>query len=129
MSRLLTFLMPSLRQVWWLSAAIAVSLMAFSPAALATTRISMEAANSSAILAYDIDLEMDRARKEKTVEHYGEGIREIVEEATKNNVNTPDSKPTAQNSYERESPLNEVLPKRIGKDFSKSDLENMESDD
>ena len=81
----------------------------------------------SNLIAYDIDLEMDKAREEKTVEHYGEGIRDIVKDATDNNVNAPDSKETAENSYERESKLNDVLPKRIGQDFSQEDLADMEN--
>ena len=86
-------------------------------------------AESPTLLAYNIDQEMDQARKEKTVEHYGEGIRDIVEDATENNVNNPDKKPTAESTYERESPLNDVLPKQIGKDFSQEDLADMENSD
>ncbi|MGB3293638.1 MAG: hypothetical protein WBB01_11685 [Phormidesmis sp.] len=70
---------------------------------------------------------MDKARMEKTVEHYGEPVRDIVQQATQNNENNPERKSTAKNTYERESPLNELLPKKIGKDFSKEDLENMEN--
>lgn len=81
----------------------------------------------SNLIAYDIDFEMDQARKEKTIEHYGEGIRDVVEDATDNNVNNPDSKETAKNSYERESQLNDVLPKQIGQDFSKADLSDLEN--
>ncbi len=87
------------------------------------------ATESPTLLAYNIDQEMDQARKEKTVEHYGEGIRDIVEDATENNVNNPNSKPTAESTYERESPLNDVLPKQIGKDFSEEDLADMENSD
>lgn len=78
------------------------------------------------LIAYNVDLEMDKARVEKTVEHYGEPIRDIVEKAAQNNENAPDSKSTAENSYERESPLNDVLPERVGKKFSQSDLQDME---
>lgn len=81
----------------------------------------------SALLAYDIDLQMDKARMEKTVEHYGEPIRDIVQQATENNENNPEHKSTAKNTYERESPLNDVLPERVGKDFSQKDLEDMEN--
>lgn len=81
---------------------------------------------NSALLAYDVDLQMDQARMEKTVEHYGEPVRDIVQEAVKNNENNPERKPTAKNTYERESRLNDVLPEKVGKDFSKEDLEDME---
>ena len=79
------------------------------------------------LLAYNIDQEMDQARKEKTVEHYGEGIRDIVEDATENNVNNPNKKSTAESTYKRENPLIDVLPKQIGKDFSQEDLADMEN--
>ncbi len=85
------------------------------------------ATTTATSIAYNVDLEMDKARKEKTVEHYGEPIRDIVEQATQNNENKPDSKPTAENTYQRESWLNEVLPERIGKHFSQEDLQNMEN--
>lgn len=78
-------------------------------------------------IAYNVDLEMDKARKEKTVEHYGESIRDVVEQATQNNENNPDGKPTAKNTYERESQLNEVLPEKIGEGFSQKDLKNLEN--
>ena len=78
------------------------------------------------MLAYDVNLQMDEARKEKTIEHYGEGVKPIVEDATKNNENKPDSKETAENSYQRESKLNDLLPKKIGDGFSKEDLSDME---
>lgn len=78
------------------------------------------------LLAYNVDLEMDKARVEKTVEHYGEPIRDIVEQAARNNENAPDSKSTAENSYERESPLNDILPESVGKKFSQGDLKDME---
>jgi hypothetical protein len=81
------------------------------------------------LLAYNIDLEMDKAREEKTVEHYGEGIRDIVQDANTNNVNNPDSKPTAENTYKREKSLIDALPNQIGKDFSKEDLAHMEHSD
>lgn len=85
------------------------------------------ATTAPTLIAYNVDLEMDKARKEKTVEHYGEPIRDVVEQATQNNENRPDSKPTAENTYQRESGLNEVLPERIGKHFSQEDLQNMEN--
>jgi hypothetical protein len=87
------------------------------------------AAETSALLdysiAYNIDLEMDKAREEKTVEHYGEGIRDLVEDANKNNVNAPDSKPTAQSTYERSNPVIDVLPKERSTRFSKEELQDM----
>ncbi|MGB3572677.1 MAG: hypothetical protein WA783_16050 [Phormidesmis sp.] len=77
-------------------------------------------------IAYSVDYEMDKARGEKTIEHYGEGIRPIVEQAIENNEENPDSKPTAENSYQRESPLNDLLPDKIGQDFSEADLLEMQ---
>lgn len=94
------------------------------------------ALQSSAIptgeVAYNIDVEMDRARREKTVEHYGEGMRRLVQDAVDNNADNPDAKPTAENTYQRETALNETLPKTlpevIGKDFSSETLEHLEND-
>lgn len=79
-------------------------------------------------VAYSVDYEMDKARAEKTVEHYGEGVRPFVRKALKNNEENPNRKPTAENSYQRESPLNELLPERIGKTFSQTELLEMQSD-
>lgn len=69
-------------------------------------------------MAYNIDYGMDQARGVKTIEHYGEPVREIVEQTIKNNVNHPEPKPTSQNSYQRESKLNDLLPERRGEAFS-----------
>ncbi|MGC1308700.1 MAG: hypothetical protein WA885_15855 [Phormidesmis sp.] len=80
-------------------------------------------------IAYSVDYEMDKARGEKTVEHYGEPVRPIVEQAIKNNENNPNSKSTAENSYKRESPLNDLLPERLGQFFSKDDLLEMRNTD
>ncbi|MGI8934394.1 MAG: hypothetical protein ACR2FS_10000 [Phormidesmis sp.] len=81
------------------------------------------------LIAYSVDYEMDKARGEKTVEHYGESMRPIVKQAIKNNENNPNSKDTAENTYRRESPLNDLLPERIGQFFSKEDLLDMRSTD
>ncbi|PZO56485.1 MAG: hypothetical protein DCF15_08535 [Phormidesmis priestleyi] len=81
------------------------------------------------LVAYSVDYEMDKARAEKTVEHYGEPMRDIVEDALENNEENPNSKPTAQNTYQRESPLNDVLPKKIGDSFSQKELSDMQRDD
>ncbi len=80
------------------------------------------------LIAYNVDYEMDKARAEQTIEHYGEPIREVVEEALQNNVNNPDSKETAENSYQRESPLNDLLPNRnsAGQKFSQDDFSDMQ---
>lgn len=115
-----------LGRVKWLCMAVASILVLMTMAIQPTHALGYDA---STLVAYNIDLEMDKAREEKTVEHYGEGIRDIVESATENNVNNPDSKPTAQSTYERESALNDELPTQIGKDFSQKDLANMESSD
>ena len=88
---------------------------------------NLGAVDNSTLLAYDVDLQMDQARMEKTVEHYGEPVRDIVEQAYENNENNPERKSTAENTYERESALNETLPERVGQDFSKKDLKDMEN--
>ena len=68
-------------------------------------------------LAYNIDYGMDQARGAKTIEYYGEPMREIVEQTMKNNVNHPEPKLTSQNSYQRKSRLNSFLPERRGVAF------------
>ena len=80
------------------------------------------------LIAYSVDYEMDKARAEQTIEHYGEPVREVVEEALQNNVNNPNSKETAENSYQRESPLNDLLPNRnsAGQKFSQDDFSEMQ---
>lgn len=93
------------------------------------TSASFVPSDSSNLIAYSVDYEMDKARAEKTVEHYGEPIRDIVEDALENNDENPDRKSTAQNTYQRESPLNEVLPKKIGDSFSQKELSDMQRDD
>lgn len=85
--------------------------------------------SSGDAIAYSVDYEMDQARIEKTIEHYGEPIRPVVEKAIKNNENNPNSKDTAENSYKRESPLNSVLPEQLGETFSKEDLLEMTGTD
>ena len=77
-------------------------------------------------VAYDVDYEMDQARVEKTIEHYGEQMKPIVEQAIKNNEENPESKATAENSYEREGLLNEQLPESVGETFSKKELVEMD---
>lgn len=79
------------------------------------------------LIAYSLDYEMDRARADQTIEHYGEPVREVVEETLRNNVNHPDSKATAENSYKRKSFLNDLLPNRnsVGKKFSQDDFSGM----
>jgi len=79
-------------------------------------------------VAYSVDYEMDKARAQKTVKHYGEGLRPFVKEVLKNNEENPNRKPTAENTYQRESPLNELLPERIRKTFSKTELLEMKDD-
>jgi len=81
--------------------------------------------NTQPIIAYNIDFGMDLARAERTIEHYGEEIREIVEQALRNNENHPASKDTAKNSYRRETALNTILPERRSSAFSQSDLANL----
>lgn len=72
---------------------------------------------TSSAMAYNIDYGMDQARVAKTIEYYGEPMREIVEQTMKNNVNHPEPKPTSQNSYQRKSRLNTLLPERRGQAF------------
>ncbi len=124
----ITKILSTLGRTKWLCIAAASALLLF---VLAPSPASSfpNSTNASAIVAYNIDFEMDKAREEKTVEHYGEGIRDIVEDATENNVNNPDSKPTAQSTYEREGTLNDELPEQIGKNFSQEDLADMENSD
>ena len=77
------------------------------------------------LVAYNVDYEMDKARAEKTIEHY-EGMEPIVDQAIKNNEENPDSKATAENSYQRETKLNDALPESIGEEFSQAELSDME---
>lgn len=81
----------------------------------------------SGALAYSIDYGLDQARGETTIEFYGdefqgESLREIVEQTLRNNDNHPDRKETAQNSYKRQSFLNDVLPEKRSTAFSKDTL-------
>ena len=78
--------------------------------------------NVNSASAYGLDYEMDLARVEKTIEFYGEELREIVEQAIRNNDTHPDRKETAENSYRRQSFLNEVLPQKRSSAFSKDML-------
>ena len=70
---------------------------------------------------------MDIARVEQTIEHYGEEIRDVVEQALRNNVNNPESKDTAQNTYQRQSTMNDLLPERRSTAFSTEDLRNLKN--
>ncbi len=99
------------------------------PSLISASSASPVSPDLSNLIAYSVDYEMDKARAEKTVEHYGEPIRDIVEDALENNDENPDRKSTAQNTYQRESPLNEVLPKKIGDSFSQEELSDMQRDD
>ena len=73
-------------------------------------------------IAYSIDYEMDQARGEKTIEYYGESLREIVEQTLRNNDGHPERKETAQNSYRRQSFLNDLLPEKRSSAFDKDKL-------
>lgn len=77
------------------------------------------------ILAYNIDFDMDSATAEKTIEYYGEELRELVEQALRNNQNHPERKSTAKNSYQRESALNDLLPEARSSAFSKETLSDL----
>ena len=79
------------------------------------------------LIAYSLDFGMDRARADQTIEHYGEPVRDVVEQTLRNNTNHPDSKETAENSYGRKSFLNNLLPERhsLGKEFSQDDFSGM----
>ena len=77
------------------------------------------------LVAYNIDYKMDLARAERTIEHYGEKIRNIVEQALRNNENNPQSNATAKNSYQRKSALNDILPERRSSAFSQDELSNL----
>ena len=79
------------------------------------------------LLGYSLDYDMDRATGDKTIEYYGEPVRDAVEQAMRNNVNHPERKETAQNSYGRKSFLNDLLPDRNSKEkrFSQDDFSKM----
>lgn len=85
------------------------------------------ASSTQTLVAYSVDYEMDKARVEKTIDHYGEPVRDVAEQALENNENNPDSKETAENSYKRESFWNKILPRRhsVGQEFSKEDFAGM----
>ena len=72
--------------------------------------------------AYSIDYEMDQARGEKTIEYYGESLREIVEQTLRNNDGHPEAKETAQNSFKRQGFLNGMLPEKRKGAFDKERL-------
>jgi hypothetical protein len=84
---------------------------------------------SNQLIAYSVDFDMDKARLEKTIEHYGEPVRGIVEQAVENNDENPEHKDTAENSYKRENSVIDNLPKENGRSFSKEDLVDMEHSD
>ena len=77
------------------------------------------------IVAYNIDFDMDSATAEKTIEYYGEELRDLVEQALRNNQNHPERKSTAKNSYQRESALNDILPEARNSAFSKETLSDL----
>ncbi len=108
---------------------LALTLPSSISASLTSSGLMSPHLSNSNVIAYSVDYEMDKARAEKTVEHYGEPIRDIVEGALENNEENPDSKSTAQNTYQRENPLNEILPKKIGDSFSQKELSDMQRDD
>ncbi len=122
-----------LRLIAKLSIALGIGLAIFfssqylssTAASAATAPVNEDHRAHDSLIAYSVDYEMDKARAEKTVEHYGEGMRPIVQQAIENNEENPDSKSTADNSYKRESSLNELLPEQLGKDFSTTDLLEM----
>ncbi len=84
---------------------------------------------SQTLIAYNIDMDMDRARGEQTIEYYiesyGETLRDIIEQTLRNNENHPEPKSTAKNSYKRESALNDVLPERRSSAFSQDTLSDL----
>ncbi|MBE9062656.1 hypothetical protein [cf. Phormidesmis sp. LEGE 11477] len=129
MNKLLSYFTANLRRGWLFSVFVAIGLTIVSYPLVASPLPLGVSPTAAMTLAYNVDLDMDEARAEKTIEHYGEPVRDIVEDALDNNVNNPDSKPTAENTYERESPLSDILPEKIGEKFSKDDLANMESGD
>lgn len=63
-------------------------------------------------LAYRIDWDKDKARQEKTVEHYGEGVRPIVEDAQKNNAEHPQNQAVPEEEYS-ESKGAKVIPQPL----------------
>ena len=99
----------------WLSGSFGYSLSA----------LAADLPETQTLLAYNIDMGMDEARGEKTIEYHGEELREVVEQTLRNNVNHPESKDTAENSYKRESALNDVLPEKRSSAFSKKELSQL----
>lgn len=108
---------------------LAITFVVLSVCAIAPMPASAIATSSNRLLAYNIDIDMDKAREEKTVDHYGESIRDIVQSANENNVNNPDSKDDAKTTYRRESKLNDLLPEDWNGDFQQKELEDMENSD
>lgn len=106
-----------------------VSLMMTGLFAQSAVALPLRSHTLQPIIAYNIDFGMDLARAEQTIEYYGEEIREIVEKALRNNENNPERKETAQNSYRRESVLNDLLPEARSSAFSESDLVQMKKTD
>jgi len=102
--------------------AIALTTCIFSFVGVNSAAIAIPLPNTQPVVAYNIDFGMDLARAERTIEHYGEEIREIVEQTLRNNENHPESKDTAKNSYRRETTLNTILPEKRSSAFSPSDL-------
>lgn len=113
------------RQGLLLSLSVVVILISFAGGAVAVPALIDDFSQTT--IAYSLDYEMDRARGDQTIEHYGESVREPVEQAMRNNVNHPERKDTAENSYGRKSFMNSLLPKRhkVGKAFSQDDFSSM----
>ena len=112
------------------TAVVATGLMIFGwfgygGAAIAVSQSDMQLVAMQPIVAYNIDFGMDLARVDQTIEYYGEEMRGVVEQALRNNVNHPNSKDTAENSYQRQTALNELLPERRSSAFSKEELTNL----
>lgn len=120
--------LPIFRSLFNVSAVFALSVLCFSCfGGVATAQSMSPVVEEQTQLAYNIDFGMDLARAEQTIEYYGEELRDLVEQALRNNQNHPESKDTAKNSYQRESTLNDVLPEKRSSAFSKDDLVNLRS--
>ncbi len=109
------------------SGLLAGQAMAQPSTGIAQPSLGIASLQTSPLLAYSIDYGMDQARGEKTIEYYGEYLRDLIEQTLRNNEDHPDSKSTAKNTYRRESYLNNVLPKQRSTAFSKEDLLKLRS--
>jgi hypothetical protein len=90
-------------------AAIALQVVIAINAIYLFDNIAIAKTTMTKIIAYDIDKQIDRQRKEETQKQYGEKVGEIVDDAIKNNEESSNS----QYKIEREDPLNKKAEKFV----------------